>query len=320
MRLEVSKRTLRSWKAKAKKDCNKRSGRPSYTIEEHRRALIKVAREMKRQGYPGSPAIACALKNVVPLRLVRLYAGKINLRRRIKAKEVREFNRVSTRVKLVNVIWSQDGTHLGRSKKKSIEAQIIKDRGSQKVICISTGKSAEGKNIVDMFEKAKTKRSLPLVWMTDNGSSYVNQNVKKYMEENKVIHLKSLPRVPEHNGSAERMMCELKKASLLGKKAILDDENTAHEELVQNVLKLNENRKRMSLGFKTSNEIDDEMLIKDVLIERDLLYAEYSKEIESLKSQFVGRELRLQEREMVMCLLEKYELIKRTRGGKDYVA
>lgn len=320
MRLEVSKRTLRSWKAKAKKDCNKRSGRPSNTIVDHRRALIKVAREMKRQGHPGSPAIACALKNVVPLRLIRLYVGKINLRRRKKAKEVREFNRVSTQIKLANIIWSQDGTHLGRLKRKSIEAQIIKDRGSQKVICISTGKSAEGKNIVDMLEKAKTKRSLPLVWMTDNGSSYVNQNVKNYMEENKVIHLRSLPRVPEHNGSAERMMCELKKASLLGKKAILDDENTAHDELVQNVLKLNESRKRMSLGFKTSNEIDEELSVKKLEIDRNLFYEEYSIKKECLEMRYAGRELRLREREMVMCLLEKYELIKRTRGGKDYVA
>lgn len=136
MRLEVSKRTLRSWKAKAKKDCDKRSGRPSYTTEEHRRTLILVARELHRQGYPGSPAIASALSKKVPLRLIRLYVGKIKLRRRIKLREMQLKMRVSTKVKTANVIWSQDGTHLGRNKKRSLEAQVIKDRGSLKVLSV----------------------------------------------------------------------------------------------------------------------------------------------------------------------------------------
>lgn len=320
MRLEVSKRTLRSWKAKAKKDCDKRSGRPSYTLTEHRRALILVARELHKQGYPGSPAIASALSKRVPLRLVRLYVGKINLRRRKKLRDIRELYRVSTNVNVINVIWSQDGTHLGRRNKKAIEAQIIKDRASQKVLSVSTGKSADGSSIVKTMKKIKKVRGLPLVWMTDNGASYVNKEVKKYMKSEKVIHLRSLPRVPEHNGAAERMMCELKRASLLGKKTILHDPVVAHEELVQSALRVNEHRKRKTLGFKTSSEIDEELMNKNVHVDREVLYEEYLSLKKHLQETKKGRELRVSEREMVMCLLEKYELIKRTRGGKDYVA
>lgn len=319
-RLQVSKRTLRSWKAKAKKDCDKRSGRPSYSNREHRRALIMVARELHKQGYPGSPAIACALKDVVPLRLIRLYVGKINLRRRKKLRETRELNRVSIIVKASNVIWSQDGTHLGRKDCKAVEAQVIKDRASQKVLCVSTGKSADSVKIVSILENLKKSREVPLVWMTDNGPCYVNKDVENYVKKEKIIHLRSMPRVPEHNGSAERTMCELKTASLLGKKTVVHDQSDAHEVLVKNVIRINEHRKRETLGFKTSHEVDEELKNKIDHVDREALYEEYCRGRELLRIMKKGRELKLCEREMVMCLLEKYELIKRTRGGKDYVA
>lgn len=319
-RLGVTKRTLRAWKAKAKKDCDKRSGRPSYTIEDHRRALLLVARELKKQGYPGSPAIASALSKKVPLRLIRLYVGKIKARRRIKLRELHLQNRISTIVKSANVIWSQDGTHLGRNKKRSVEAQVIKDRASLKVLSILTGNSADGKTIVAMFKELKKTRSLPLVWMTDNGSCYVNKEVEKFMSDERIIHLRSLPHTPQHNGSAERMMFELKTASLLGRKTLVNDNLKVHEAFTTSALIINEYRKRAVLGFKSSNEVDEEMLMTEPNVSREQLYAEYAEEKKRLHENICGRELRMCEREMVMCLLEKYDLINRSRGIKEYVA
>lgn len=320
MRLEVTKRTLRSWKAKAKKDCDKRSGRPSYAIEDHRRALILVARELKKQGYPGSPAVAFVLSKKVPLRLIRLYVGKIKARRRNKLRELHLQNRISTKVKTANVIWSQDGTHLGRYRKRSVEAQVIKDRASLKVLSVLTGNSADGKTIVGMLKELKKTRSLPLVWMTDNGSCYVNKEVEKFMTDEKIIHLRSLPHTPQHNGAAERMMCELKTASMLGKKTLVTENLKVHEDFTTSALIINENRKRAVLGFKSSNEKDEEMIMNKPEVSREQLYAEYAEEKTRLHENMHGRELRMCEREMVMCLLEKYDLINRSRGSKDYVA
>lgn len=278
MRLGVTKRTLRAWKAKAKKDCDKRSGRPSYTIEDHRRALIQVARELKRQGYPGSPAIASVLSKKVPLRLIRLYVGKIKTRRRTKLREIHLQNRISTIVNSTNIIWSQDGTHLGRNKKRSVEAQVIKDRASLKVLSVLTGNSADGKTIVGMFNELKKTRALPLVWMTDNGSCYVNNEVEKFLADERIIHLRSLPHTPQHNGSAERMMFELKTASMLGKKTLVSENLKVHEEFTTSALMINEYRKRAVLGFKSSNEVDEEMLMNGPEVSREKLYAEYAEE------------------------------------------
>lgn len=315
--LGVTKRTLRNWKTKIKKNCHTRSGRPCYTITDHKKALILVARELRRQGYPGSSAIAIALKGKVQLRLIRKYVTAIKERRRLRKLQEIKLNQVRVEVKAVNVIWTQDGTHLGRKNKKAIEAQIIKDRGSKKIISAQTGLSANGNEIVRTLDLLKEKRGLPLVWMTDNGAAYCNKEVKEYLEREKIVHVRSLPRTPQHNGAAEVMMREIKNDCLLGKKSVLDCEKKAHGRLVNSIVKINKNRKRMSLLFKSSDEIDEEMHMNGKKLDRALFYEEYCAELETIVKVRSVRENKMRERELVMCLLEKHEMILRKRNGLE---
>ncbi len=317
-RLGVTKRTLRNWKAKAKKDCALRSGRPRYTTRDHRRALILVAREMKRQGYPGSSAVAIELKGKVQLRLIRKYVSAINERRRLRRLEQIKLNQVRIEVKAVNVIWTQDGTHLGRKNRKAIESQVIKDRGSKKIIAALTGSTAKGSEVVQTLDLLKEQRGLPLVWMTDNGAAYCNKEVREYVEREKIIHVRSLPRTPQHNGAAEVMMREVKNDCMLGKKTVLVCEKEAHARLVDSIVKINKNRRRMSLSFKSSDEIDEEMSMNNKKIDRALFYEEYCNGLESVVNVRSAREKRMKEREMVMCLLEKHEMILRKTSGLEY--
>lgn len=316
--LGVTKRTLRNWKAKAKKDCTTRSGRPRYTSDDHKRAMILVARELKRQGYPGSSAIAIELKEKVQLRLIRKYVTKIKERRRLRKLQEIKLTQVRVEVQKVNVIWTQDGTHLGRKNRKAIESQIIKDRGSKKIIGAVTGSTANGSEIVQTLDLLKVQRGLPLVWMTDNGAAYCNKEVREFVEREKIIHVRSLPRTPQHNGAAEVMMREIKNDCMLGKKSVLVCEKEAHDRLVKSILKINKNRKRMTLSFKSSDEMDEEMSMNDKKVDRALFYEEYSERLKSLVNVRSAREKRMQEREMVMCLLEKHEMILRKRNGLEY--
>lgn len=244
-----------------------RSGRPRYTSQDHLKGMILVARELKRQGYPGSSAVAISLRGKVQLRLIRKYVKEIKERRRIRKLEEIKANQIRTEVNGVNIIWTQDGTHLGRKKKKAIEAQIIKDRGSKKIISAVTGFAASGKEIVQSLEMLKVQRGLPLVWMTDNGSAYCNNEVEEFVKREKIVHVRSLPRTPQHNGSAEVMMRELKNDCLLGKKSVLVCEQEAHAQLVNSILKINKHRKRQSLSFKTSDEIDEEMSMNELKVD-----------------------------------------------------
>ena len=317
-RLGVTKRTLRNWKAKTKKDCHLRSGRPRYNSSDQVRAMILVARELRRQGYPGSSAVAIELKGKVPLRLIRKYVSEIKERRRIRRLEEIKRNQVRVEVRMTNVIWSQDGTHLGRKDRKAVESQIVKDRGSKKIIGVLTGATATGSEIVHGLELLKKERGLPLVWMTDNGAAYCNKEVREYMEREKVVHVRSLPRTPQHNGAAEVMMREIKADTMLGKKTVLDCEKVAHELVVNSALKINKYRRRMSLSFKSSDEVDDEMRVNGKKIDRALFYEEYCHEIKRLVNVQEMREKRMREREIVMCLLEKHEMILRKRSGLEY--
>ncbi len=317
-RLQVTKRTLRLWKAKTKKDCDVRSGRPRYTSADHKRAMILVARELKKQGYPGSSAIAIELKGKVQLRLIRKYVTEIKERRRLRKLEEIKMNQVRVEVQSVNVIWTQDGTHRGRKNKKAVESQIIKDRGSKKIIGAVTGRGANGKEIVQTLALLKEQRGLPLVWMTDNGAAYCNKEVYEYVERENIVHVRSLPRTPQHNGAAEIMMREIKTDSMLGKSTVLISEKDAHARLINSILKINKNRKRMSLSFKSSDEIDEELSVNGKKIDRALFYNEYKDELKKIVNVENAREKRMREREIVMCLLEKHEMIKRKRSGLEY--
>ena len=273
---------------------------------------------MKRQGYPGSSAVAIALKGKVQLRLIRKYVSAINARRKLRKLEHIKLNQVRVEVKAANVIWTQDGTHLGRKNRKAIETQIIKDRGSKKILCAFTGEPATGSEVVKGLELLKQQRGLPLVWMTDNGAAYCNKAVKEFVEREKIVHVRSLPRTPQHNGAAEVMMREIKNDCMLGKKTVLLSQESAHAHLVESIIKINKHRRRMSMSFKSSDEMDEEMLMNAKKIDRETFYNEYRTQLSLDLNVHNAREKRMREREIVMCLLEKHEMILRKRSGLEY--
>ena len=156
------------------------------------------------------------------------------------------------------------------------------------------------------------------MWMTDNGAAYCNKEVYEYVERENIVHVRSLPRTPQHNGAAEIMMREIKTDSMLGKSTVLISEKDAHARLINSILKINKNRKRMSLSFKSSDEIDEELSVNGKKIDRALFYNEYKDELKKIVNVENAREKRMREREIVMCLLEKHEMIKRKRSGLEY--
>ncbi len=131
------------------------------------------------------------------------------------------------------------------------------------------------------------------------------------------MHVRSLPRTPQHNGAAEVMMREIKNDCMLGKKTVLYCEKNAHARLVNSIEKINKNRRRMSLSFKSSDETDEEMKVHGKKIDRALFYEEYCTGLTSIVNVGSAREKRMKERELVMCLLEKHEMILRKGNGLE---
>lgn len=315
--LEVSPRTIQNWVAEYKRGGNAKVGRPSYTIEQRRYAMWKVAREIKKQGYAGWRPIDAALDDV-PTRLVQFYVRifKAREKKRVLARKIE--NQKSVTVLLKNAYWTEDGTHLGRMNDKGIESQVMKDRGSLKTIGIKTGTAAKAEDVIALFESVKKVRGLPFVIGTDNGSAYCNELVREYLKNEKVIHLLSLPRTPEHNGSAENGIKELKIEAALGKGMRLESISESHAQLVRAAGKINQ-RLRGSKKFKSANELDDMLIEANSVIDRDVFYEECEQSISALcERNLKDRELRMMEREMIFMVLEKHGAIKQRRGDGIY--
>jgi transposase InsO family protein len=315
--LEVSTKTLQNWKRNAKKEVRPKLGRPS-------RSKIKVLMDMKfiyrewlRQGRPGIRPVAEVLEDV-PRRLINELVPKLNNRFERREKERIKRNRVCVKVLATNALWSQDGTHIGRNiRYKAYEAQIIKDRGSFKVHKAKSGVSAVGADVISLLENMKEEEGLPLVWMTDNGSCYNNEDVESYCEREKVIHLKSRARVPQDNGAAERHIQEIKKVAVLGKGILIDELSAAQESLNSAQKVLNENRLYQSLGMMTAIAKEQKMPKATELINRDVFYSRCMKRVKSFcAGKKTGRQRRYYEREAIYQTLQEFNLIERRRNGR----
>ena len=312
--LGVSPRTLNNW---SKLTGPTKEGRPRYSAEQRKTALFRVARELKRSGLAGEAALAKELPDV-PLRLVREYLAAIKKRRRKRALEKATTKRKSVEVLASNVIWCQDGTHLGRtSDDTALEAQVIKDRGSVLLLDAEVGAAADALEIIDQLEAMNKKRGLPLVWSTDNGAAYVSEEVLKYLEHEKVIHLRSLPRTPQHNGAIERAMREIKDASGLGKGCKLSGKESTNECLQRAVHKINNNVCRISKENKCAAVLDSVLPSAYNLVNRNYFYAECKKAMcEARLGTMNKRDGRMAERNAIYSVLEKNGLVKCLTGGK----
>ena len=313
--LGVTPRTLRNWNAHAKMERPPKIGRPVYTQTIQNDALWRVGRELRRQGYPGWRPIVKALGGSVPTRLVQNYVGLLKRRRKLRLKRRYEQLRVRTEVLAKNVLWTQDATQLGRVQGKAILAEVVKDRATLKNLEVRVVKNTNGESVIEIFEALKSTRGLPLVWMTDNGSNYCSQTVEDYLQKERVIHLKSLPRTPQHNAAAERAVCELKQVSDLTSAGTISDPWTVEQQLKKANLILNHHRLRASKSFKSAAEIDD-IMRERTDINRAVFYDRCCRRIkQETERAKTRREERKLAREAIYATLQEYGLVKRTRGG-----
>lgn len=229
---------------------------------------------------------------------------------------MRRQERVEVLVK--NAIWVQDSAQVAQTPEGGkVESQIIKDRGPCITVGISTGGPTTGAETIALLEELRTTRGLPLVLGSDNGSPFVCREVEEYFRRHQVIHLRSLPRTPQHNGSAEVGIGELKRCAGLGA-AVVSSPEAAHAAAIRAAITLNKNRMRGSKGFKTGAELDERMDVSYHQVERTRFYSECSKLIEQIQqSGLKYRATRMAERDAIYGTMENYGLVKRYRGGSQ---
>ncbi len=133
-RLEVTERTLNNWKNLAANGDFPKPGRRGYADSQRRDAIWRVGRALRQQGYPGWRAVKAQLGSDVPTRLVQEYVRLFKQKRKQRTQRMKGRTMVRVSITRKNAVWTQDGMHAGRCKGQGVEAQVIKDRASMRLV------------------------------------------------------------------------------------------------------------------------------------------------------------------------------------------
>jgi len=332
----VTTRTLRTWKGLAPEEV--RPGPVPRSPEKLRGDLWRVARAWHRIGRGcGEGTVYEALKGEVSLRRVREVLSALKARRRRVKRRLAYERRVHVTVHVRDALWSQDATHLGRCSRdpglaeanvpfgdtfepsdeplRGVQAEAIKDVASTKLVDARVGPPATGEDVVAMLEKMRVERGLPLVYSSDNGV-YVCERVRAYLAEQRVVHLRTLPRTPQHNAWSERGFGELKQETGLGRGVVLQDDDEARARAVRGWCRIDTQRPRTSRGGLTASQLDATLPRWQSRVRREVFWTEACAAIDRLtKDASNKRERRMLEREAIFATLERHGLVTRTRGG-----
>src|SRR5262249_1815723 len=145
--------------------------------------------------------IANALDDRVPVRLVQESLKAIKaLHRAVDARRVRQ-RRQHVRVLARDVLWSLDAAQPCRTPARAAgKSSVLRESASRRNLGLTLGQTVTGSGVVSLLEAVRFERGgLPLVLASDNGSENVNEDVEAYLAKKRVVHLRSLPRTPQHN-------------------------------------------------------------------------------------------------------------------------
>lgn len=306
----VTERTIRNWIHREPG----RPGRPGRPAAERRRGFRAVARVCVDADWTlGWRKVCKALGGAVPVGLVQqsLSAAK----RLHDLHEVRRMARRRVHVEVLgaNVLWHQDSTHLGRVGRSPSQAEILRDALRPDVLGASAGGVVRGRDAVALLESAIAAEALagnepPLVVSTDNGPPYRSRPFKECLTRHRIVHLRNLPRTPQHNARAERTIRDVKQASGLGRGVLLD----SFEEAQSRVALACE---RLAALARIRGGVEP-LTVPYTQDQRDRFYAAVCRRIAgAVQCARNARERRMAEREAIFAELEERGLIRRTRGG-----
>ena len=335
--LKVAPRTLRKWRDQD--GALPPMGRPRQAEETWRAAVVPVARAWQSQGWSsGRPCVLEALKRAgikIPVTIVRELLRELKARRKrvLVRRRAQEMQHVEVRAR--DALWSEDATHLGRDEQGKVEALAVKDAGTTTSIEQSIGGPSCGPDVLALLVRAKLVRgALPLVLGVDNGPANKNELVLSWLRSERVIVLWNVPHTPQHNPWAESFNGELKcELDALGELVVqVADRSEGPVSLsepgvsatkrhfracIPRVARLLNGRVRPSRGGFTAAQLDRILPHAEDLVDRARFYdtacAAIRRAVHGIDD---PRARRRAEREAILCTLEQFGLVTRTRGRR----
>lgn len=320
--LGVSLRTIELWADARRVPSLRPPGRPAASREERRIALRRVRRELLRQGKgSGWRPVRHALMPLVKTRPVQesVSAWKRHWRRRRRMGCAQRRLRVEVLAR--DALWAQDATQVGRVEGEAVLAEVVRDAATTATSAHQVGPPARGKDVREVLEAVQaTRGALPLVYSVDNGGAYREEGLCDWLEAQKVVVLRNVPHVPQHNAFAERANGELKAESGLYSDLVLRDPGDAGVR-IHAALQYLYHRHRSSRGGRTAAELDATLPRAETIVDRDTFWRTARYNIaRAVQGAENPRARRLAERAATWETMESFGLIRRTRGGVPLAA
>ena len=292
-------------------------GHPAHSRQARWHALRRVERERREQGQDvGWRPLDKALPEV-PTRLIQALLPRCKALGRRRHAAHLSAQRVHVEILKKDVLQSQDTTHVGTAEGHRLWSEVVEDVASMKTLDAPVrARATTADDVIAQLEALLAAGRLPLVWATDNGSPYTAEKTERWLAAHHVVHLLSLPHTPQHNAWVERKHRDVKALSGLGRGVVLDSVEEAARRWAAAVAQLDGHRLRSRLGCRTADEIDRSLPSWEGVIDRRKLYAEVCHARKHAVLGLCGaRARRRAEREATWCVLERYGLVRRTRGG-----
>ncbi len=198
-----------------------------------------------------------------------------------------------------------------RRRRPAIQAEVVRDAATTKLITVVVGLAAGGQDIIAIMERLRSEGALPLVFLSDNGPAYQCAALAAWFQAHQVIHLFSLPHTPQHNAGLERANRELKEDADLAGDLTIEEVRTA---IWQSRLRLNR-RPRPSRGGLTADELDSILPDATTVVSREAFYnATLKATAEAVAGLTSDRARRIATRQAALKTLELFNLITVTRG------
>jgi hypothetical protein len=317
--LGVTTRTLLEWKKLALLPESERPkvGRPRVPAETRAslRMLILAVQEQHHWRLSGR-GVHRLLDKRAPLGRVQEVMRVVRAQRARHLRDEAELRRAHVHALARDTVWSLDGTHLGRDVRGGkVIAELVRDVTSTKTLGVAIGPPPTSGEVVLLLTRiALVGGVLPLVLASDNGGENRGE-LEEWCAANQVLHLKNLPRTPQHNPWVEHGNGELKAQTGLGKGARINSVSETAAAVLEALEHLDGVVLRPTRGERTAREVYAALPAAETLVDRaELFDAAHCAIAEAVEGCRTARERRLAERKALLATLERYELITQTRG------
>lgn len=313
-------RALLNWRRVAGEPLQ-RQGRPPHSQEAWQKALKTVAKVLEKQGFQSGWRCVGHLLPQVPTRLVQGALRKLKADHRRRLRQLLESQRVHWHYTHQGVVMAQDSAYVGQCLFRKVWAEVHKDPATCYSQVTGDGNAATGESVLAHLRDLEEEDRLPLVFQTDNGSAYREENVRAWLRDHQVVHLRSRVHTPQDNPFVESAIGEAKAEVPLeavhctfGEGVEFRSPWEGVDMLAQLVDRVNQFRPRPGYGGKTACQLEEEVPSWKTTLKREEFYNAACKAIQRATLGLKGRKARTAEREAIFQMMECFGLLIRTRG------